>query len=347
MICKKCEEKKPCIEGERECDCVQKDMSTDCSVYTGDDLVNSGIEKNTILTTAIQKLDGYIGNIKNDVFDFIARSITLVNIGGGSEVYKQINGLGNKELRTVVSGNTSSLEVVQKEYTIEIIPGVISLVNDEGGMELVMTTSEGTTSLGFIPLIQNTDSYVQQGLLDETNSVLTLTVPGANPVDISLDYLNNHVESGTYNSGNVVLTMTNGEEVTIDLSNLISSLSTTQVKSDYLENQPASPAYIENRNPEKTITLGASGSYNVVNSDKNYIIEVDNGNNDVTIDFTDITDTSNYFVGFVQKGTGLVTFIGADIVPIEAKNELYGQGKNASLSIINSTKYLQGQLKFA
>ena len=43
-----------------DCACPIKDLSTDCVLYTGNDLACSGIKKGTILTELIQQLDTYI-----------------------------------------------------------------------------------------------------------------------------------------------------------------------------------------------------------------------------------------------------------------------------------------------
>lgn len=43
-----------------DCSCPIKDLSTDCVLYTGDDLPCSGIKKNTIITELIQQLDTFV-----------------------------------------------------------------------------------------------------------------------------------------------------------------------------------------------------------------------------------------------------------------------------------------------
>lgn len=333
------------------CTCPVKDLRTDCSIYSGPDLECSGIESGTILTTLIQRLDAFICTNRDEIYEYIVQVTTLLNIGGGAEVFKQANGLGNKELRTIVSEDLTLLDVVQNADTIGIKAGThrLELVGQE--LLLIVNTDQGDTTLATIDL-EPIDNYLVD--VNYNHNV----GPGVGPFtlnfemrdgtlfDTSLELLNNHLESVVYNSttNNFEFTITDG---TVFTANLDAALADAQVQSDYLETNSSDPAFIENKNPEKTEVLGIAGNYDVVDGDNNYIIEIDNGVNDVTIDFTNITLTSNFFVGFVQKGTGNVTFIGADIIPLDNTNELYGQGKNAAVSIINGTIYLQGQLKFA
>ena len=104
----------PCEEGDTTCSCAVKDLSTDCSVYTGDDLECSGIEKNTVLSQVIQQLDAFICNIRTEIISYL----TLINIGTGAQVYKGISGIGNKEIRTIKPKGTPN----NIPSTLSIIP---------------------------------------------------------------------------------------------------------------------------------------------------------------------------------------------------------------------------------
>jgi hypothetical protein len=109
-ICNEC-------QPEVGCDCKVKDLSTDCIIYTGDDLPCTEIKKNTILTELIQQLDAFICKLKDD----IANLLVLVNIGTGAKVYAGNNLLGNKKLRTI--SKTGDLITVT-EATEEIVIGL-------------------------------------------------------------------------------------------------------------------------------------------------------------------------------------------------------------------------------
>ena len=96
------------------CTCPVK-ISTDCSTYNGDNLSCSGIEKNTILTDVIKQLDAFICTTKDQLY----RAFSLVNIGTGSQIYKGVDGLGRKELRTIKS-ISSDLVVTQTPTEIQL-----------------------------------------------------------------------------------------------------------------------------------------------------------------------------------------------------------------------------------
>lgn len=357
MYCNKCNQSDPCITCEKNeaCDCIQKDMSTDCSVYTGDKLECSGIEKNTLLTVTIKKLDEFICNVKDSILGSIVQSTTLLNVGAGSKVFKQINGLGNKELRTISSDDLTLVDIIENTETINIKPGLPNLTKTGDTLNFTVTTLAGETNYGSVVLESNTlNTFVQSASFNENTSNITITRNNGEPsIIIPISSLNNHIESGEYNSNNINITLTDNSIIPIDLTSLINQIilqadtnaSENQIKSDILETDISSKAFIENKNPTKTVLLGASGNYNVLDSDNNYVIEVDNGVNNITIDFSSITNTDNFFVGFIQKGTGNVTFTNADVIPQDFTNILYGQGHVASLEVLSGTKYLAGTLK--
>jgi len=335
----------PCEDTNPGCSCPVKDLSTDCILYTGLPLACSGIDTNTVMTEVIQDLDQFIC----DKFEEVLNYFTLINVGGGAEVYKGITGIGEKELRTVVSEDTSLLDIVQNSNTIGIKAGTPSLGLNSGTdvLSLIMTTISGAVTLSTVDLSEyNYDTFVQNVSFSNTTDVLTITRNNSEPnITVDLGHLHNHLESAAYvsNSSTVVFTLTDSSTVTLDLAALLADIAGSQVQSDYLEANTVSKAHILNRNPSKTVT----GNYTVVVADNNYIIEIDNGGNDVTINLAGSLGTSNFFVGFVQKGTGEVTFTGQDIIPELLTNIIFGQGHICALEIINSTKYLHGTLKFA
>ena len=347
--CTKCKTN-PCTS-KPKCTCAVKDQSTDCSVYTGETLSCSGITSNTILTEVIQRLDTFICNKFSEAIGYL----TLINVGGGAEIFKGISGVGNKELRTLTSGETNLLEVNEEEFTIEINPGIPSmeLTEDTDILKFIVTNSEGATTyaeIDFSRFTSGENTYVTGASFSSEEASITITRSGdEEDIVVPLGYLNNHIESGSYSSGNLSIILTDNSEVSISLTGLINEVLTAaagnQVKSDYLETTTTSKAYIENKNPSKTVTLGVAGTYTVVETDNNYIIEIDNGTNDVTIDVSSLVSTNNFFVGFVQKGTGEVTFSGYTIKPESLSDVLYGQGHICSVEVINSTKYLHGTLK--
>lgn len=320
------------------CLCPIKDLSTDCLLYTGLPLKCSGIDTNTVMTEVIQELDEFICNKFEEVINFL----TLINVGTGARVFRGISNIGEKEIRTIVSENTALLDVIENEDNIGINPGLPSLELDGEVLNFLITTSQGQTTLSSIDL-EPIDNYLVSATYEHTapDYVLNLDLRDNSQIDVSLSELNNHLENVVYNAttNSIDLTITDGTVFNLDVDSIISD---AQVQSDYLEDNASSRAHILNRNPSKSIT----SNYTVLNTDNNYIIEVDNGATDITINLASISATNNFFVGFVQKGTGEVAFVGADIVPDTLTNVIFGQGHIASVEIINNTKYLHGTLKF-
>lgn len=102
-----------------ECSCPVKDLSTDCVVYTGNNLSCSGILQGTILTELIEQLDTYIC----EAISQTVGAITLINVGTGFPIYKGIDSLGKKEIRTIKSIDDLLVfanSIDQKEITLDV-----------------------------------------------------------------------------------------------------------------------------------------------------------------------------------------------------------------------------------
>jgi hypothetical protein len=113
------------------CDCELKDLDLKCSIYNGLSLTNSGILPKDNGQTVIQKLDKYIKLI----FDTLNVAFNLKNIGIGAKIYKGIDSLGKRELRTIVSNN-SSINITEQSTEINIEGTVAPLQKiDEGNGE--------------------------------------------------------------------------------------------------------------------------------------------------------------------------------------------------------------------
>lgn len=341
-----CVNNNPCTELPK-CTCPIKDLYTDCVKYNGPKLECSGVESGTILTKALQKIDAFICS----KFDSINSFISLINVGEGARVYKGNNNLGQKEIRSITTTNDNLLEVKETENTIDLIPSIPSLSINGQIVTLSVTNASGDViNLGSIDL-GGVDNYV----VDMNYNHLPVDGYGANTlvlylqdgqeVQTDLANLNRYLDSVNYNSSTNNLEFTLNDGITTYTINLLAALQDAQIQSNVLESDTSSPGYIQNKNPSKTETLGSGDTYNVVDSDNIYIIEIDNGPNDVTIDFSAVTATSDFFVGFIQRGTGEVSFTGMDVVPQGLDSKLFGQGHTCALEVINSTKYLIGQLK--
>lgn len=299
-----CNQPKPCGCVVKPKGCKEKDISTDCVLYTGENLVCSGIQKNTILTDVIKKLDEFICNKFNDFSGFV----TLRNIGEGSEIYADDDNQGRKLIRSLRSTNEFlQIEVEGDEILFHATQTVSANLNSTTSIA-TFTRNNGTnytldlSALKVVPV----NTFTTSSALNPTTGIATF----------------NRNDGGTY---------------TLDLTSL------QQVQANFLETNSASKAFIVNKNPTKTINN--TSQYTVQASDNNYVIEVNNGTNNITIIIPPTgLPTDNFFVGFIQKGTGTVTFSGYDIVPTEYTSTIYGQGHNAAIEIINGTKYVFGNL---
>lgn len=111
-------------------------LSTDC-ITLSEDLSCSGVVAGTNFTEAIQQLDEYICT----AIEQSGTTINLINVGAGAEVYKGVDNLGRKELRTITSEDDS------------------------------ITVTEGINTIDFsvnFPEV-NQDNFVRQLLINETS----------------------------------------------------------------------------------------------------------------------------------------------------------------------------------
>jgi hypothetical protein len=91
------------------------------------------------------------------------------------------------------------------------------------------------------------------------------------------------------------------------------------------------------------------GNYTLTNADNNYTILINNGTNAITITLPSGL-TSKFQVGFIQQGTGNVTFVGSGatiLTPIVGAFKIKGQNYNSYLEQVGSTNvyHLLGNLK--
>lgn len=176
MACNECNNN--CVDNNVDCACVQKDMSTDCSLYTGDDLECSGIEKNTILTVVIQKLDAFICNIRTEVIGYL----TLVNIGTGAKVYKGISGTGNKEIRSITetgdlitvneNENDISIGINEQELESTITTIVTTVVENEANTYNVNNLSNGAEVYKDSTTVGNNVTFNQRTIKSDSLNVV-------------------------------------------------------------------------------------------------------------------------------------------------------------------------------
>ena len=116
--CHKCNTQPLCKPN--DCSCPIKDLSTDCILYTGDNLDCISVLSGTILTEVIQELHEFICKFAEAVGG-TGTSFDLINIGTGSGIYRNTTLTGNKELRSIKGiGDFLKVEISQSGAEIEI-----------------------------------------------------------------------------------------------------------------------------------------------------------------------------------------------------------------------------------
>jgi hypothetical protein len=133
-----------------DCACPIKDFSTDCILYTGEDLSCTGIEQNSILTEVFLQLDDYLCDLSTELRNYIG----LVSVGTGKSIYKGVDGIGRKQLRTIDSvGDLVDVELSTNQNTLEVSineNNLISFIQDN--QTVTIATNSTTTGLSLATL---------------------------------------------------------------------------------------------------------------------------------------------------------------------------------------------------
>jgi len=129
---------KPCQE--QDCECPVLGMTSDCVTFT-EDLPCSGIQAGQTQTETIVQLDAFIC----EKFDQQNAYFTLVNTGNGAEVYKGVNGQGQKLIRKINSSD-DLINVTQNTDDISIGIDEAELNTFiEANQKLTVVSNAGTT----------------------------------------------------------------------------------------------------------------------------------------------------------------------------------------------------------
>lgn len=338
MACETCEDQ--VLEG------VCKSFTNSDCIYVSEELTCTGVQANTVLTAALKRIDEVICQIK----DKVAGTLALINIGGGAKIYKGLSSIGERQLRTITSTN-GTVSIVEGTDTIDLsviidIPEVPSATETEEGtvrQATVLEVEEGINNNTYVtPLYlktfvnENGNTYSIQIVAGNLELLENGIVTDSEPLPIGIDTFPN---SFTINGTSLIIGLNNGDSLTRDIASL---LNFQQVQSDFTMEDTNDASYIKNRNPSKTVFA----NYVVGNTDNNYVIVVDSTNGAVTITVPN-TIPNKHAVGFIQKGTNLVTIANADIVMEGHTNTLKGQGHQAFIEKIEGIKFLFGSLNKA
>lgn len=120
-----CECKNRCYD--ITCACPIKDLQTKCIIYEGRE------DLNCITTNRGDTLNVILSNINKSICRLYEQSDEIVNVGKGAAVYKGKSETGERELRTIISTD-STVNILQNEDTIDLsvnIPELESIGNGE------------------------------------------------------------------------------------------------------------------------------------------------------------------------------------------------------------------------
>jgi len=121
------------------CTCPVSDLSTDCIVLA-QDLECSGVSAGTVFTEAMQQFDEYICTAIAE----LGASINLVNVGAGAQIYKGVDGIGRKQIKTITSDG--SVIITENENDIELSVPTGSLQGLQSVLNVGDTATKGFSS---------------------------------------------------------------------------------------------------------------------------------------------------------------------------------------------------------
>lgn len=210
------EKKKENCNGTYDCDCAVKDLQTDCVVYNGPDIEETGIAKGTILTDVIIKLSSKF-TVMKEYFENLFR---ISNVGSGVELYRGDDMLGMKEFKTLEGTGVTvvSEDAQKKNITIHTPEPIVYKAKSLGVNHIYKDETATVTEKTFnFKGIEGSES------VDVTSKANTIEV-GVNPTfvtnlktEIKTEVTNEISNSGTYvkkvngvgpdGSGNVNVTL--------------------------------------------------------------------------------------------------------------------------------------------
>lgn len=234
-------------------------------------------------------------------------SFTIQNVGQGTGIFKGVETTNERSFRSLVSDTIDiSLDSENKEVRLEANYPTVPDVT--------------TTQLLDIQDLPNSTNTNAINIIHEQNSNGDYIIKGIVSESISIsEDINGNIK--------MEVVLPEGFE---------------QEQADLLEDNETLPTHIKNSVPTKVET----SDFTIDSTYKHYVVAVENGANPVQINLNNITETDNFFVGFIQKGSGDVSFTtNSIVVPSGRQAVIEGTGHNAAIEVINGTIYLLGSLK--
>jgi hypothetical protein len=330
-----------------DCACPIKDLSTDCIQYTGDDLPCTEITQGTILTEVFSQIDTYLC----DLSEQLANSFSLISIGTGTRVFRGVDGIGRKEIRSLVPINgiiTIGLSTNDKEIQIGIDSGILKSFIQAN--QITYSASNVGTGAGVYKQAIRTGDNVNLSFkrIRSSQSAISI-VEGTDDINITIDGSETKVQAGASISVAGIGTVVSPYVITNtapDQTVVLTSGTGISVTGTY-------PSFtITNTAPNIPVSITGGGSTTVTGSYPNFTVSstvytagdgltltgsvfgVDNLQKVITGNYTLVDADDNYeilvnngataititvpsglkariSVGFIQQGTADVTFVGS------------------------------------
>ena len=295
--------------------CQPNSIPCTCEARVTSDCVTvSGATSNCLAIDDNLLLTDYLTQMDERIcekVDSVTNFIALENVGTGSELYKGDSLLGKKQIRTVKSLD-SALIVTETVDEIQLDLNLPAIIPPDGTeTKLVSGTNTTVTGLGTTtsPYVVNSTDTVADGSETKINAGTNVTITGNGTV--ATPYV--------VNSTNTTYTAGNG----INLTGTVFSLD----------------------NLQKVITTSTV----ILDIDNNNTIFINNGATPITITVNSSITLPNFCVGFIQEGTGDVTFVGTGVSltnPVGLKSKGQGYQTFIERKLATSTYYLLGNTKF-
>ncbi len=215
------------------CACPIADLSTDCIVLTiSDPLPCSGVENGTILTEAIQQIDAHICT----AIEQINGSINLISVGDGAEVYKGINGVGKREIKSILGSDLITVNNLTNEVEITVNESALSAFIGDADTYSVSNIGTGA-SIYKDSTVVGVNTQFNLRKIVSTNSSVTIT-EGTDDIDLTVvvdtvitDSSQNPITSNAVFDALAAGTVeTKKEYIVIPLSDLTTNLTTGNTK---------------------------------------------------------------------------------------------------------------------
>jgi len=148
-----------------QCECAVK-LASDCITVDNGTFECSGIENGLTLTQFLESYDEFVCN----KFDLLAGFFTILNVGTGAGVYKGVNGVGSKLLRSLTTTESITITENTDEITFSVNPEWLDEYLEENNPNCIISdsiiiTNEGSCTRLELPSSSLLNIYVNQSYI--------------------------------------------------------------------------------------------------------------------------------------------------------------------------------------